>query len=336
MKKGVTIKDMAQKLNMSFSTISKALHDDPSIGQFTTERVKKLALEWDYIPNEAARNFKQSKSFTIGLIIPSLLDQFYVLAINGVEKVALEEKYNVIISQSYEDPELEKKIINMMISNRVDGLIVTVTKNTKDTSPFLKLKSLGIPVVYVARILKDPACVSVSTNNKVGAIKATEFLLGKGHKRIAHIKGPDNMGASESRHAGYKEALRKNGIPYDKELVMQSDLTRDSTEIIMQKFTSMDNAPTAILAFKNYISLEAIAFLKKNHPELLDKIDFVGFGNLPLLEYLDHMPIASVDENSYQIGIEAIKLLLKNILQPDAELLKPIHLQVPGKLVIHK
>lgn len=108
MKKGVTLKDLARKLNMSVSTVSKALGNNAAISDATRERVKKLALEWHYIPNEAARHFKQNKSFTLGLIIPNLLDQFYVLAINGVEEVAAKNKYNVIVSQTHESEEKEK------------------------------------------------------------------------------------------------------------------------------------------------------------------------------------------------------------------------------------
>ena len=115
MKKGVTIKDIAKKLNMSISTVSKALSNDINISAFTKERVQNLAKEWSYIPNEAARHFKLNKSFTIGLIIPDLLDQFYVLAINGVEKIAEKEKYNVIISQSHEDVGKEENILSALL-----------------------------------------------------------------------------------------------------------------------------------------------------------------------------------------------------------------------------
>ena len=124
----VTIKDIAAKLNMSFSTVSKALNNDPSISTPTRERVKQLAADWNYIPNEAARHFKLNKTFTLGLIIPNMLDQFFVLAINGAEKIAARENYNVIISQSHEDPTNEERIVDLMKRNRVDGLIVVITK----------------------------------------------------------------------------------------------------------------------------------------------------------------------------------------------------------------
>jgi DNA-binding LacI/PurR family transcriptional regulator len=196
-KKGVTIKDIAKRLNMSISTVSKALSNDPSISVLTKERVNKLAQEWNYVPNESARHFKLNKSFTVGLIIPNLLDQFYVLAINGVEGVAEKENYNVILSQSHEDVGNEEKITNVMIRNRVDGVIVAITKNTVDMLLFQKLISIGIPVVCISREPKGPSFNYVSCNNLEGAYKATDFLIKKGHRRIAHIMGPTSMQTSQ-------------------------------------------------------------------------------------------------------------------------------------------
>src|SRR5437762_2827499 len=123
MKKGVTLKDIATRLNMSISTVSKALSGDASISELTKQRVIKLSSDWNYVPNEAARHFKLNKTFTLGLIIPDLLDQFFVLAINGVEQIAAQQKYNVIVSQSHEDAAHESKIVDIMIRNRVDGVI---------------------------------------------------------------------------------------------------------------------------------------------------------------------------------------------------------------------
>jgi LacI family transcriptional regulator len=337
MKKGVTIKDIAKKLHMSVSTVSKALNNNPSIGAFTKERVQLLAKEWNYIPNEAARHFKLNKTFTLGLIIPDLLDQFYVLAINGVEKVAGEEQYNVILSQSHEDPQQEEKIVDVMIRNRVDGLIVAITKHTKDMYSFQKLTDMGIPVVCMARTARGTSFNYVSSDNEEGAMKATEFLLKKGHQRVAYLMGPDSMQTSHTRLEGYRQALAKHKIPYDPALVKMVDLTAKSTANAMQRLMKMESPPTGIFAFKNYMALDAIDYLKNKYPEKLNEIDFVGFGNLPMLEYLDHKPIASIDENSYEMGIEATKLLFRIIRSADKESGEEAeHIKVPCKLVVRK
>lgn len=337
MKKGVTIKDIAIKLNMSVSTVSKALNEDPSISQLTKERVKKLANEWNYIPNEAARNFKLSKSFTLGLIIPNMMDQFYALAINGAEKVAGVEKYNVIISQSNEDPEREEKIVDLMKRNRVDGLIVAISKNTQDMSTFEKLESVGIPVVFFARPPRDDSFDYITSDNEGGAFKATEFLIKKGHKRIGHLMGPESMPVSFNRLDGYKRALEKYKIPFDAQLVKSVDLTEQSTFAAMSRFMKMKSPPTAFFTFKNYVSLDAIEFLKKKYPEQLNNIDFAGFGNLPLFQYLDHKPVASIEESSYEMGEAAARLLftiIKN--QEPLETRVVQHVQINCKLLAHK
>lgn len=337
MKKGVTIKDIALKLNMSISTVSKALSNDVSISALTKERVKKLANDWNYIPNEAARHFKLNKTFSLGLIIPNMLDEFYVLAINGAEKIAFMEKYNVIISQSHEDPVTEEKTVDLMKRNRVDGLLVAITKNTQDMSPFHTLENIGIPVVFFARPSKEDSFDYVIADNEGGAFKATEFLIKKGHRRIGHLMGPEPLAVSHLRFQGYKRALKKHKIDFDPALVKVTDLTEESTFLGMSQFMKMKSPPTAIFSFKNYINLDAIEYLKKKFPKKLNKIDFTGFGNLPLFRYLDHKPLASIEENSYQIGLEAAQLLFKNIrLRESEEEKDPQHIKVPCKLVIHQ
>ncbi|MFN2458482.1 MAG: LacI family DNA-binding transcriptional regulator [Chitinophagaceae bacterium] len=337
MKKGVTIKDIAKRLNMSVSTVSKALNNDVSISALTKERVHKLASELNYTPNEAARHFKLNKSFTVGLIIPSLLDQFYVLAINGVEAVAEKENYNVILSQSHEDVCNEEKITNVMIRNRVDGVIVAITKNTVDMFLFEKLISLGIPVVCIAREPKGSAFNYVSSNNKEGAYKATDFLFKKGHRRVAHIMGPQSMKTSQVRLEGYKQALQKHKIPIDEGLIKEVDFSETSTAFAMKELMKLASPPTGIFTFKNYITLNAIDYLKRKYPDRLNKIDFVGFGNLPLLQYLDHKPLASIEESSYEMGEEAARLLFQEINEKkEAETKAARHIQIPCKLVVHK
>ena len=321
---------------MSISTVSKAMSNDPSISKMTTDRVHKLAEEWNYIPNEAARHFKLSRTFTIGLIIPQMLDEFYILAINGAEKLAASENYNVIILQSHEDPANEKKILDLMTRNRVDGVIVAISKRSQDMSPFLKMENIGIPVVFFVRPPIEDIFDYVITDSEGGAFKATRFLIEKGHKRIGHLMGPKSLAVSHFRFTGYKKALAKNKIKFDPALVIEVNLTEESTFKAMARFMKMKKPPTAIFSFKNYINLDAIEFLKREFPCKLSKIDFTGFGNLPLLKYLDHKPIASVEENPFQIGFEAAKLVINKINLKDEETgrkSKPVI--VPSQLIVH-
>ena len=337
MNKRVTLKDIARRLNMSISTVSKALSDDPAISEMTTERVKKLAEEWNYVPNEAARHFKMNRTFTIGLVVPKMLDEFYIMAINGAEETAASENYNVIILQSHEDPDKEKKILELMVRNRIDGLIIAITKKTTDMAPFLKMENMGIPVVFFVRPPVEEIFDYVIVDSERGAFKATEFLIKANHKRIGHLMGPVSLAVSHLRLKGYKKALNKHKIEFDPNLVIEVNFTEESTNAAMAQLMNLKDPPTAIFSFKNYINLDAIEFLKKEYPDKVQKIDFTGFGNLPLFRYLDHKPIASIEENPFQMGKEASSLLIRKINSPEVDSeRKTLSVIVPSQLIIHK
>ncbi len=310
MKKSVTLKDLAQELGVSVSTVSKALSNDPSIGHRTRERIEALAERWHYVPNEMARNFQQQRSLTIGLMVPNVLDQFFVQAVNGVDEVARNQQYSVLVSQTLDDETRATNILNLMLRDGVDGLITTITPNTTNLAPYQRLEAAGIPVVYMARSPSDPACAQVTALNQDIARQATLFLIERGHQRLAYLNGPTNVAASWQRRMGFDEALAKNPDSTQGIVMQPTGLTQHYTEQIMRKLMVRPDYPTGILTFKTYMALDAINFLKHSYPDRLDEIDFVGFGNLPLLKYLRYRPIASVEENPGQMGQEAFQLLL--------------------------
>ena len=337
MEKGKTLKDIARKLNMSISTVSKALNNDISISALTKERVQQQAREWNYVPNESARNFKLNKSSALGLIIPDLLDPFYVRAINGIEEIASKENYNLILTQSHEDIVKEENVVNIMIRSRVDGVILAITKNTVDMSFLEKFKLVGIPVMCIVREPQNHSCNYVSLNNKHGAFQATRHLIKRGHTRIAHIMGPETLQISQVRFEGYKQAMEKYNLPLDNQLVKKVDFSRKDTEKAMSELMKLENPPTAIFTFKNDITLDAIGFLKRKYPTKLDFIDFTDFGILPLFDYLDHKPVASIEENFYEVGKQAAELLFQMIKEEDHSLSNsPQNIEIPCKLVIQK
>ncbi|GAB3012062.1 LacI family DNA-binding transcriptional regulator [Niabella terrae] len=334
MKRNVTIKDIARKLNMSVSTVSKALNNNPLISSLTRDRVQELARSWNYIPNEVARHFQQSKSFTIGVIMPDLLDQFYVLAVNGIEQVAGSNNYNVIVSQTHEDSQLEEKLVQNMIKNRVDGVIITASRNTRCTDVFKRLSNAGIPFVLFARSYPEPEFDYVSTDNIRGAASAVEFLLKRGHRRIAHFMGPSFLKTSLQRLEGYQEALLQYGIGYDPALVTEVDLTREQTFAATHAVMKLAQPPTAFFTFKNYIGLDIIKVFKEHYPDRLKDTDVAGFGNLPLIEYLDYKPAAAIDESPFEMGLKAAGLIFDHIA--GNEILQentPKHIKVPCRLI---
>jgi DNA-binding LacI/PurR family transcriptional regulator len=334
MKQRVTLKSLASELGLSVSAVSKALRDDPQIGPATTARVRALAEARHYVPNLAARHLKQSRNFKIGVIIPDLFDQFYALSLRGIEDTAAMHHYTVVFTQTHEQPDREQALIETMIRNRVDGLLLAITTQTDSTRFVEQLDAVGIPVVFFVRSPRNPVSYSVTGDSLAGSRQAVEYLLQKGHRRIAHLRGPNPLILSDLRLEGYRQALAEAGLPFDPHLVQPVDLLPESTGRAMQILLDLPDPPTAVLAFKNYVTLDAIAFLKRNYPTR-PPLDFIGFGNLPLLRHIDYRPLAAIDADPVELGAEAFRLLLYRMTH-DADL--PVaerQIQMPCQLTVY-
>ena len=311
--KPVTIKEIAKRLNLSVSTISRALHDHPSIGLATRQQIKKLAAELNYEPNQAAISFKRGKTFTIGVILPNLREEFFSMAINGIEDVATNNKYTVLIGQSHDELEREVQIAETMRKHRVDGLIVSLSKNTTSFEHFEQLRENGIPVVFFDRVPDIPGLWSVSCNLKESTVKLVDWLVSEGHRLIGFIKGPDTVASSRERLTGFEEALKKHGIGYDKKFVVESDLGARSTAKAMEELLSLKTPPTAVIAFNDYVALDAIKFTRSKGLRINKDICFVSYANLPVTSYLDDPPVASVEQFPYEQAEKATNILLELI-----------------------
>jgi LacI family transcriptional regulator len=312
-KKIPTIKEIAKRLNVSVSTVSRALHDHHSIGLRTKMQVQKLARELNYEPNQAAIFFKKGKTFTIGVILPNLQEQFFSIAINGVELVASAHQYNVLISQSHDSMEREKKIVEMMRRSRVDGIIVSVSKNTTTFDHFLQLKEYNIPVVFFDRAPAMEGAISVTCSLKQSTIHLVDLLVAKGHKRIALINGPGSITLSAERALGYQEGLKKYKLAAGKELYVQTDLSVSSTEKAMGKLLALKNPPTAVIVFNDYVALDAMRYTRRQGFKINQDIFFVSYANLPITHYLDNPPFASVEQFPMEQAEKATEILLSLI-----------------------
>ncbi|MFI5131152.1 MAG: LacI family DNA-binding transcriptional regulator [Chitinophagales bacterium] len=311
--KPVTIKEIAKRLNVSVSTISRALHDHPSIGLGMRQQVQKLAQELKYEPNQAAISFKQGKTFTIGVILPNLSEEFFSIAINGIEDIATKNKYTVLIGQSHDDTEREKLITDTMRKHRVDGLIVSLSKDTVTYDHFDQLLEQGIPVVFFDRVPDTEDSYTVSCNLKDSSIKLVDWLVTKGFTSIGFIKGPDTMLPSQERMDGYFEGLKKNKLPVNNSYVVHTDLGQESTQEAIRQLLSLKDRPTAVIAFNDYVALESIKYTRNMGLKINTDIFFVSYANLPVTSYLDEPPIASVEQFPYQQAEKATDILFKLI-----------------------
>ncbi|HEU4633116.1 MAG TPA: LacI family DNA-binding transcriptional regulator, partial [Flavisolibacter sp.] len=190
-----TIKEIAKRLNVSVSTVSRALSDHPRIGLRTKMRVQELAKELDYVPNAKAISFKQKKTYVIGVILPYIREEFFSQAISGIETAAMEHEYTILFGQSYDDPEREKKVVDAMKKQRVDGLIISLSKQTNKYEHLQALEKYDIPVVYFDRVPPFDKVNKVHCNLLKGTIEMVGWAISRGYKRIALINGPDKLSA---------------------------------------------------------------------------------------------------------------------------------------------
>ena len=315
----ITIKEIANRLNISPSTVSRALHDHKSIGLRTKTNVQRLAKELNYEPNQTAIFFQQRKTFTIGVILPELSEAFFSSAISGIEDCANKNKYTVLMGQSHDDAEREKQLVETMKSHRVDGLIVSIAKNTVSYEHFEALRKYDIPIVFFDRIPDMPQIHYVACNMASGTTQAFNFLRKLGHKTIGMINGPMNLLASKERLQGYRNALTKARLKYDPSLIISSDLTTENIYKVTEKLLSLKNRPTAIIAFNDYVVLDAVQAAKKMKLKINKDISFVSYANLPISNYTAFPPLASVEQFSYQQGQKAMEIMLDLLVKDTTE-----------------
>ncbi|HVI49079.1 MAG TPA: LacI family DNA-binding transcriptional regulator [Chitinophaga sp.] len=329
-----TIKEIAKRLNISVSTVSRALNDHYSIGLKTKARVKQLAEEMNYERNETAIFFQQGKTFTIGILLPELSEAFFSSAISGIEDTAYSNNYTVLLGQSHDDEAREKQIIQSMKQHRVDGCIVSIGKNTRNYEHFEMLRQARIPVVFFDRIPDLPDIHSVSCNLESGTIQAVDFLLKKGHRVIGMINGPEQLVASKERASGYIKALRKHRLKFDPEMIVRADLTAAGTAEAMKQLLSLKRKVTAVVTFNDYVAMDAVQYALKQKLTINKDITFVSYANTPVSSYTAFPPAASVEQFPYEQGQAATNILL-SILNGEHALNDYKSMIMESQLVIH-
>lgn len=303
-----TMKEIARQLNISVSTVSRALQDHYSIGLRTKMRVRKLATELNYEPNQTAIFFKQKKTYMIGVILPNLSQDFFASMVTGIEDVAYKKNYTVLLCQSRDEQEREKQLVNAMKSHRVDGVLISISKETTDYEHFELLQRHKIPVVFLDRIPKMPDIHYIASSLGTGMQQATDFLISNKHKRIALINGPRHLPASQERLDAFRQGLWQKRRKYDPSLVVYSDLSREGSCKAMQELLDRKQRPDAVITFNDYVALDCLRYIKKAK---VKDISFVSFANEPICDYMDNAPIASVEQFPYQQGEKATELLLQ-------------------------
>jgi LacI family repressor for deo operon, udp, cdd, tsx, nupC, and nupG len=305
-----TIKEIAQRLNVSISTVSRALSDHPRIGLRTKMRVQQLARELNYEPNAQAIFFKQKKTFVVGVILPYIREEFFSQAISGIEAAAMEREYTILFGQSYDDPEREKKVVEAMKRQRVDGLIISLSKDTQRYEHLLALQKFDIPIVYFDRVPSLKKAHKVYCNLFKGTVEMVGWLISRGYKRIALINGPDKLPASKERLKGYIEGVSRKKLKVDMQLVEESDLSKEGTISAMKKLLRLKHPPAAIISFNDYVHMDAVQYAQQQGIQVNKEIVFVSYANLPITSYTAHPPLISIEQYPYGQGERAMEIMI--------------------------
>jgi LacI family transcriptional regulator len=307
----VTIKDIAKALNLSASTVSRALRDSYEISEPTKKRVLEYAQKNNYRPNPIALSLKENKSRSIGILVPEIDNPFFSQAINGIESVAYAKGYHAIIFQSNESLDREIININHMISRRVDGILLSLSAETTDDVAHLhEIKEMGVPLVFFDRVADAINTHKVVADNYLGAFEAIDLLIKKGKRRIAYIGVSSYLSISKERLLGYKAALQKHNIPFDEALVKESGYAPENIETAIKDLFSMEVPPDSIFSVSDRLVLTCLSVFKKLNIKIGIDFAYICFSNLKVVEYFSPS-ITTVAQPAFEIGQKAAELLFE-------------------------
>lgn len=312
MKKRVTINDIAKELSITAATVSRALSDHPEISKSTKKIVREAALRLDYNPNKVALSLRSGKTNIIGVLIPTAEHIFFGSVIHGISNAASKNGYDVLIYQSNESEQFEKKGIDAFINARVDGILASIAKDTKDFSHFSYVKEKNIPIAFFDRFNDNLGISSVCIDDYRGAYLAVETLVKEGYKRIAYISGPLQIKTFSERIRGYKDALEHYQKDFDPTLIYPGDISIESGRNAIKEFFKLDKRPDAVCAVEDFTALGAIKELKEMGINVPEEFGVFGFCNDMFGEHISPS-LSTVDQQTVAMGEEAFDLINKLI-----------------------
>jgi DNA-binding LacI/PurR family transcriptional regulator len=308
--KRISITDIARELNVTPSTVSRALNGGPRISDKTRQSVLELAKEWGYRPNPLAKGLVSRKTYNIGLIIPEFTHHFFNQVLRGIESFAVAKGYHLVICTSDNDYEKEKKSVETLLDLRVDGFLVALGDNTQKFDHFQDILSFEVPLVFIDRTCEDIETPYVITNDFEGAFQATEHLISSGSRQIVYIQGPTHISTTFNRLMGYREALRKWDISYREDFIVDGSNVQSLTAELSQllKNHSID----AVFAHNDYLAFEAFNVIKQQGFQVPKDILLMGYANEPIAEYMTPS-LSTVQQPAYDMGEHAANLLIQQL-----------------------
>ena len=314
MKKGhqVTMKEIAKKLGVSVSTISRALKDSPELHPETKRKIVEAAKEMNYQPNLLAQSLRISRSKTLGVIVPEITSHFFASCISGIQDHANKRGYNVMICQSNESLEQEKANIRTLVSSQVDGLLISLSRETNQFDHLNDLYEREINFVLFDRVQEDIPVSKVTFNDMGGAYQVVKHLLENGSRRIVYVSGPEDLYISKKRKEGYLQALDEFGVNRDNSLIKVTDLTEAGNVKVAQEILEMRPRPDAVFCMIDPVAVDVMTEWKSQGVKIPEDIALAGFTNNPTSAVVEP-PLTTVAQPGYEMGKLAVSHLLDQL-----------------------
>lgn len=327
-----TIVDIARQLKISKSTVSRALTGHPNVKTETRILVQDLAEKLDYQRNMLSISLITNKTKTIGIIVPEFMTSYFPQVVVGAQEEAAKAGYNVIVSQCNETYETEVANSKVMLASRVDGILVSLSKETRNFDHWKVFQRKGIPIVFFNRVCDEMMVPKVVVNDYDAAYKAVEHLIHTGKKRIAHLAGPNCLSISRKRLEGYLDALRNNNYPIDEELIISYDLTLSKVRIYIKHLLELESPPDGLFAINDPTAIEAIQVIKNLGRRIPEDIAVVGFSNNYASSFIEPS-LTTVSQPVKEMGRTAMQLLF-GLMDKEVSQWKPIIKILEAELIV--
>ena len=312
----VTIKDVAAHAHVSWATVSRVLNNNPSVDGALRSRVLEAVQSLGYHPNPAARRLRARSSDVVGLLISDIQNPFYLSIIRGVEDAAHTHQLSVVLCNSDEDQPKQQRYLRVMEAERVGGIIIAPTTNT-DAAALDRLSRAGIPIVVLDRLIGGLTSDAIKVNNVQGALEAVQHLIGLGYRRIGMVGGPLHLTTGRERLQGYRDAHQQAGLPVDENLIRYGDFRAESGYRLTLDLVASAPRPDAIFVCNNLMTLGALRALRESSLRVPDDMPVLGFDDMPWSSELSS-PLTAVSQPTFELGQEAVNLLLRRLAEPDA------------------
>lgn len=331
--KPITLSDIANRLNISAVTVSKALRNHPDISPATTKLIKKIAEELGYMPNIMARNLSSRRSNTIGVVVPKIAHFFFGSIIEHIYDIALLNNYEIILTVSQEDAEKEKRHIQTLLAMKVDGIIISISQQTKDFEIFNLVQRRDVPIVFIDRIPDLQNINTVAVDDVGGAFKAIEHAIQLGYTKIGHFAGSSDINIGRERYKGFKMAMEKYNIDINPEWVLEGGFGEEYGYNNFMKLYKQNNLPNFIFTVTYPVALGVYMAASEVGLRIPEDVDVICFGNAKVQKFLSP-PLSCVDQPTDLISKNAMEIILDDIFNHDEFVKKNVLLDT--ELILRK